>query len=91
MNPKIGEPIMESLKEGLKFLFNTITFLQQKSVFTLSNTPELNPAIEKISVKAVNCTTQDIHDTCVALGTRYLPSVMYEIQVLYKPGRCPPV
>lgn len=27
MNPKIGEPIMESLKEGLKFVFNNKTIL----------------------------------------------------------------
>jgi hypothetical protein len=27
LNPKIGEPIMESLKEGVKFVFNNKTIL----------------------------------------------------------------
>jgi hypothetical protein len=27
LNPKVGEPIMESLKEGVKFVFNNKTIL----------------------------------------------------------------
>lgn len=69
-------------EEALKFLALIISFLQEKSVFTSTNTPSLDANIEKISVEMVNMSTEKLNNLWATLGAKYMPSVLYKLRML---------
>ena len=69
-------------EESLKFLALVISFLQEKNVFTPSNTPSLDPKIEKLSVEMVNLSTEKLNNLWATLGAKYIPSVFYKLRML---------
>lgn len=69
-------------EESLKFLSLVVSFLQEKNVFTPSNTPGLDPKIDKLSVEMVNLSTEELNNLWATLGTKYIPSVFYKLRML---------
>jgi len=51
-------------------------------VFTPSNTPSLDPKIEKLSVEMVNLSTEKLNNLWATLGAKYIPSVLYKLRML---------
>jgi len=69
-------------KTGLEYLSAAIAFFQSKNVFTPQNTPELDPAIEKIIVELYTLSFEQQNHLWGFLGAKYLPSVMYRVRLI---------
>jgi len=68
--------------EALKFLSYVVTFFQYRNVFTLSNSPNLDPEIKKLIVDLYSPTFEQQNNLWGALGAKYLPSVVYKVRML---------
>lgn len=68
--------------DGLRLLSLSIAFFHNKAVFDRSNTPELDPAIDKLVLDIKNLTPHEMSNVWGLLGGRYLPSVLYRIRVV---------
>jgi len=68
--------------EGLKFISSIIEYLQSVLVFDHSNTPQLNPKIDKLTFEIVNLDMQNLSQLWGAIGGKYMPSVLYKIRML---------
>jgi hypothetical protein len=68
--------------ESLRFLSFIIAFLQEKNVFSSSNTPRLDSSIDKISLEMVSLTTDKLNNLWASLGAKYMPSVLYKMRML---------
>ena len=76
--------------EALKLLSSPIYFFQGKSIFDQNNSPGLDSKIEKMSVEMVNTNYEEILNLWKGLGSKYIPSVLIEVRVIYRdeyPGR----
>jgi hypothetical protein len=69
-------------KTGLEYLSAAIRFFQGKSVFTPDNTPEMDPAIQKLIVEMMTLNFEQQNHLWASLGAKYLPSVLYRIRML---------
>ncbi len=69
-------------KTGLEFLSGVIRFFQSKNVFTPANTPEIDPAIQKLIVDMHTLDFEKLNNLWGCLGAKYLPSVMYKVRML---------
>lgn len=69
-------------KTGLEYLSGAIHFFQSKNVFTPQNTPDLDPAIEKLIVEMDTLNLEQQHHLWGLLGAKYLPSVLYKIRLI---------
>ena len=67
---------------GLKFLSAALGFFQAKNVFTTSNTPGLDPNIEKLIVELHTMGLEQQNHMWGYLGAKYLPSICYKVRVL---------
>lgn len=67
---------------GLKFLSAALRFFQSKNVFTASNTPELDPQIEKLIVELHTMGLEQQNHLWGYLGAKYLPSICYKVRML---------
>ena len=68
--------------EALRFLSFVIAFLQEKNVFSLTNTPRLDPGIEKLTFEMESLTSEKLNNVWSTLGAKYMPSVVYKIRML---------
>ncbi len=68
--------------ESLRFLSFIIAYFQHKSVFNRSNTPMLDPKIEKLIFEIVDRDQDALSNMWSALGAKYMPSVTYRIRML---------
>ena len=68
--------------DALKAMSLTIGFFQGKQVFNPSNTPGLDPAIEKITVELVNIDMKDMSNFWTALGAKQLPCILCKIRMI---------
>jgi len=59
-----------------------IAFFQTRTVFTPSNTPDLPPGIEQLTVEIENLTTTELSNLWGILGGRYLPSILYRFRMI---------
>ncbi len=80
----------------LKFLSAAIRFFQSKSVFTHKNTPDLNPAINKLVAELHTLSFEQQNHLWGALGAKYVPSVMYKVRLVsiqeaHKTDEQPPI
>jgi len=72
--------------ESLRFISFIIGFLQEKNVFTSSNTPRLDDAIEKLSVEMETVGSEKLNNIWATLGAKYMPSVLYKVRMLTYDG-----
>lgn len=68
--------------EALRFLSFTIAYFQYKSVFNHSNTPGLDPKIEKLIFEIIDVNPDMLSNIWSALGAKYMPSVLYKMRML---------
>ncbi|WDE09522.1 DUF4255 domain-containing protein [Thalassomonas haliotis] len=67
---------------GLKFLSAAMSFFQAKSVFISSNTPDLDPKLEKLIVELHTMGLEQQNHLWGYLGAKYLPSICYKVRML---------
>lgn len=68
--------------EALRFLSFVVGFLQQKNVFTRTNTPRLDKGIYKLVVEMETLTSERLNNLWGTLGAKYIPSVLYKVRML---------
>lgn len=68
--------------EALRFLSFTIGYFQHKSVFTISNTPGLDPQIDKLTFEITDLNPDKMSNIWATLGAKYMPSVLYKVRML---------
>jgi hypothetical protein len=71
-----------SYSTGLKFLSAALRFFQSKNVFTASNTPDLDPQIEKLIVEIHTMGLEQQNHLWGYLGAKYIPSICYKVRML---------
>jgi hypothetical protein len=67
---------------SLQDLQNVIGVFQKKFVFDHSNTPALDPNIEKLILDMVSLSLQQLHEIWSVLSGRYFPSVVYRVRMV---------
>lgn len=67
---------------GLEFISGAIRFFQSKNVFTRQNTPDLDPAIEKLIAELYTLSFEQQNYLWSSLGAKYIPSVMYKVRMI---------
>lgn len=68
--------------EGLKFISDVIAYFQQQQVFNHQNSPELDPAIDKIIVDVENVKNHELSNLWSMYGAKYVPSVVYKVRMV---------
>lgn len=68
--------------EALRFLSFVVGYLQQKNVFTRTNTPRLDKGIHKLIVEMETLTSERLNNLWGTLGAKYIPSVLYKVRML---------
>lgn len=69
-------------QEGLKFISNTIHYLQGQSVFDQHNSPQLDRNISKLVMDIHNLDITDLSNLWGVLSGKYLPSVLYKVRMV---------
>ena len=69
-------------QEGLKFISNTINYLQGKNVFDQNNTPGLDKNISKLVMDIHNLDMNDLSNLWGILSGKYLPSILYKVRMV---------
>jgi hypothetical protein len=69
-------------QEGLKFISNTINYLQGKNVFDQNNTPGLDKNISKLVMDIHNLDMNDLSNLWSILSGKYLPSILYKVRMV---------
>lgn len=72
----------ETYSTGLSYLSAVIRFFQSINVFTHANTPALSSDIEKLIVELTSLNFEQQNHLWGALGSKYLPSVLYKVRML---------
>lgn len=67
---------------ALQSLQQVIQFFQRKYVFDHSNTPNLEPGIEKLILEMVNLNLEQLQQVWSVLGGKYHPSVVYKMRMV---------
>ncbi|MDP4209280.1 MAG: DUF4255 domain-containing protein [Bacteroidota bacterium] len=68
--------------EALRFLSFIIAYFQHKTVFNQSNTPGLDPKIEKLTFEITDVNPDMLSNIWSTLGAKYMPSVLYKMRML---------
>ncbi|PSL45369.1 uncharacterized protein DUF4255 [Chitinophaga niastensis] len=68
--------------EALRFLSFTIAFFQSKSIFSVQNTPSLDPGINKLAFEMESPGPDRLNSMWTTLGAKYMPSVLYKVRML---------
>jgi hypothetical protein len=69
--------------ESLRFISFIIAYFQGKNVFTKSNTPKMDPKLEKLSIEMVDMSMDALSNLWSLVGAKYMPSVLYKIRMLH--------
>ncbi|MFB9080644.1 DUF4255 domain-containing protein [Flavobacterium procerum] len=69
--------------ESLRFISFVMAYFQGKNVFTKSNTPNMDPKMEKLSIEIVDLSMDALSNLWSLLGAKYMPSVLYKIRMLH--------
>jgi hypothetical protein len=72
----------ENYLESLKILSHAVQFFQVSPVFDRINAPEMDRAIEQLSLEIENLDSQAVSQLWGVLGGRYLPSVLYRMRTV---------
>ncbi len=68
--------------EALKILSRGMSFFQDYSVFDHQNNPDMPIGLEKLIVDVENIKIQDMNNLWSAIGTKYVPSVLYKVRTV---------
>lgn len=68
--------------DALTLLSASISFFQRNPVFSRQSLPELDPAIEQLTLDLENLSIQDASNLWGMLSGKYLPSVLYKVRML---------
>ena len=74
----------DNYKESLQKIYLVHSFFGERPVFTTVHSPGLDKSIEKISIEIVNLDAEKLNHTWVALGAKYMPSVVYKMHITGK-------
>jgi hypothetical protein len=69
-------------EQSLKFLSLVVKFFQHNPVFDQTNTPGLNPNIDKLRSELITLPNAEQNSLWSSLRTTYTPSVLYKIGLL---------
>jgi hypothetical protein len=69
-------------QEGLKFISNTISYLQGQNTFDQHNSPGLDRNINKLVMDIHNLDMTDLSNLWGILSGKYLPSVLYKVRMV---------
>ena len=72
--------------EALKFISTTAAFFQGRPVFDHQNTPDLDPAIERLAFEIENLSVADLGNLWGVLGGRYVPSLFMRARMVVIDG-----
>ena len=72
----------KNYEEALKFLSETIIYIQAKRIFTHENSPGLDPGIDKLTVEIAKIDYHEMQSLWTAIGTNYRPSVRIKVGML---------
>lgn len=67
---------------GLAAISRIISIFQQNPWLTHATTPQLDPAIDKITLEFTSLHPADTSRVMGMLGTRYMPSVFYKLRMI---------
>lgn len=70
-------------EESLRFISFIMAYFHGKNVFTKSNTPNMDPKLEKLSIEIVDMNMDTLSNLWSMLGAKYMPSVLYKIRMLH--------
>jgi hypothetical protein len=68
--------------EALKAISSVAAFFQARPVFDHQTTPDLDPAIERLTLEIENLTIADLGNLWGVLGGRYVPSLLYRMRMV---------
>lgn len=68
--------------EGLRYLSGIISFFQANKVLNHSNTPDMDPDIDKLSFEIVNQDLQNQSHLWGTMGAKYMPSILYKTRMI---------
>ncbi len=68
--------------DALGILSKAVGFFQAKPYFTAENSPALQSNLDKLMVKLVSSSSQDLNNLWGCLGAKYMPSALYKVRVV---------
>jgi hypothetical protein len=68
--------------EALKSISGVISFFQRKNFIDRTNTPDLNPHIDRMVFELYSLTLEQQNHLWGSLGAKYMPSVLYKMRIL---------
>jgi hypothetical protein len=68
--------------QSLRALSQVIGWCQQHPVLDSATTPQLDPAIDRVTLELMTLTLAEQNELWSALGTGYLPSVLYRLRLV---------
>ncbi|UXX77727.1 DUF4255 domain-containing protein [Reichenbachiella carrageenanivorans] len=71
-----------SYLEGLRYLSGILSFFQANRVLSHSNTPDMEPGIDRLSFEIVKQDLQNMSHLWGAIGAKHLPSVLYKMRMV---------
>jgi Pvc16 N-terminal domain len=69
-------------EEALMYISYVVRFFQHRNVFTASNSPALDPGIEKLLMELNTLGFEQLNHLWAVLGGKYLPSVLYKMRLV---------
>jgi hypothetical protein len=69
-------------RESLKFLSYVASFFQSRNVFTPGTHPSMDPLISRLAVDLVSLSFENQNNLWGALGTKYMPSLLYRVRMI---------
>lgn len=69
-------------KDGLGMISSTMGFFQQNPYFTHDNMPDLDPAIDKLTMEMTSLDLTQSNYLMGMMGLKYLPAVLYRIRTI---------
>lgn len=70
----------KSYRDGLSAISRTISFFQQRPIFTRDILPHLDPTVDKLAFEFTNLDWTDLSHLMGLTGIKYLPAVLYRVR-----------
>ncbi len=70
------------VREGLDMLTMGMSYFQEKKLWDIQNTPGLPKGVNRLVFEMEKLDIQELHQVWGAIGTNYLPSVMYTLKTI---------
>ncbi len=72
----------DNYETALKYISCVLNFFQGKAVFDHTNTPSLDPSIEKLIAELYTMTFEQQNYLWASVGAKMIPSLLYKIRML---------